>query len=429
MSTNNRSSSSNTKQRKAVRFTEAQHAGKKHDDKDDDEIHVVGAAGRPKKRKRIRNQDEMDDIDDWRPDDDEGDGIKDPNLMVPSSEHELLEVKRKRRAQRDHERFGSEGEGFLNSDDDDEEKNTKVDNRTSLAAEGIEIEPFHMNQERTDGTGYFDGDTYVFRKRSADEEPDAWLESLDTNNNDSDSDNKQWAMQRIDKQRSDALQEEQTNLDEWTEEDLYSKMLPHLAGPPVNETVLQALQRYGALMKTPKTKRVKTSAATSNNQVLQNKAARQLANDSFDDITEAANALLLKGKIDIYQSRQSDIQAALSQLQREKTSHVETADSSSIDKVGQKNAIQWEYRGSQDHQIHGPFSSQDMLHWIQAGYFVGPSAVQIRSVHPQPKSSQEELLSDLLDDDPRADDEEVLVRGEWQMSDKGDFLAMLSSST
>jgi CD2 antigen cytoplasmic tail-binding protein 2 len=371
----------------------------------------------------------MDDIDDWQPEEDD-------DMMGPtSSEHEQLEAKRQRRAQRNHQRLASEGKGLLNSDDGDdneeEERHTKIDNRTSLAAEGIEIEPFHMNQERTDGTGYFDGDTYVFRKHAVDEEPDAWLESLsadNNNNNESDSNINQGAMQRIEQQRSDALQEEQDNLDEWTEEDLYSKMLPHLAGPPVNETVLQAVQRYGALMKTPRRNLEKASSPANNNNLVQHdKDTRQLAKDSFDDVTEAANALLLKGKIDIYQSRQTDIQDALRQIQRTKSSDVETAESTAIDKESNANTVQWEYKGSQDHQIHGPFSSQDMLNWIQAGYFVGPSAVQIRSVQPRSKSSQEELLSDLMDDDcSKAED--AFVRGEWQMSDKVDFRAMPPST-
>ena len=59
---------------------------------------------------------------------------------------------------------------------------THVDEQTSLLAsqekDDIAVEPFNMNAEQSDGSGYFDGDTYVFRKHAQDEEPDAWLESL-----------------------------------------------------------------------------------------------------------------------------------------------------------------------------------------------------------------------------------------------------------
>ena len=160
--------------------------------------------------------------------------------------------------------------------------------------------------------------------------------------------------------------------------------------------------------------------------------ARQLAKDCLDDVTEAANALLLKGNIDIYQSRQSDVQEALRKLQEQqhqKAFQVEDA----VGTVAAIPKVLWEYRGSQDHHIHGPYSSQEMLNWIQAGYFVGPSAVQVRSVQQpllQLKSTQDDLLSDLLDDDvdendgageKQKEEDALIVRGEWQMSDKVDF--------
>jgi len=371
----------NSTKAKGVRFAE----GTVADDNSDDDDVKIGAAGRPKKRKRIQNDDEQDDIDDWQPEDDDQE--------VPS-EHDLLQAKRERRAkQRELEE---------DDDDDDIESSTKIDNRTSLAGEGIEIEPFHMNDERNDGTGYFDGDTYVFRKRSADEEPDAWLESLQGENEEDI--HQKMAVLRSEQQRADAAEEEQESLDEWTEEDLYSKLLPNLAAS-TNETVMQAVQRYGALMKKKEN----------------DDNARQMAKDSFDDVTEAANALLLKGKIDIYQSKQSEIAAALSKLQEDKKPRKNAGPAAPADPTTTADDVQWEYRGSQDHQIHGPYSSQDMLNWISAGYFVGPSAVQIRSLQPKPKSTRDDLLSDLMDDEDDDKNEEGVERGEWQMSDQVDL--------
>ena len=45
------------------------------------------------------------------------------------------------------------------------------------------VEPFNLKAEREGGEGYFDGDSYVFRKledggRALDEEPDPWLDGL-----------------------------------------------------------------------------------------------------------------------------------------------------------------------------------------------------------------------------------------------------------
>jgi hypothetical protein len=84
----------------------------------------------------------------------------------------------------------------------------------------------------------------------------------------------------------------------------------------------------------------------------------------------------------------------------------------------------WEYKGNQDHQIHGPYTTQEMVGWTQAGYFIGTQAVQIRTVAigQAPKASMaDELLSDLMDDD---DDKEPLeVRGEWISSNDVNFMA------
>jgi hypothetical protein len=112
------------------------------------------------------------------------------------SEHDTVEARRQRRLAREGLRIeqyeqDDDDDVYDNDENDDSgsennnggnvaRKNHKSHDRsTSLAADGIEIEPFHMRQEESDGTGYFDGDTYVFRKRDPNEEADAWLESLD----------------------------------------------------------------------------------------------------------------------------------------------------------------------------------------------------------------------------------------------------------
>ena len=96
------------------------------------------------KSKRVRlDKDEMDYVDDLKPE--SSDGVED----VPS-EKELLEVKRQRQRQRAM---------WVDVDG-----RTQIDDSTSLATDGIQIEPFHMKREESDGAGYFDGDTYVWRK-------------------------------------------------------------------------------------------------------------------------------------------------------------------------------------------------------------------------------------------------------------------------
>jgi hypothetical protein len=64
-----------------------------------------------------------------------------------------------------------------------------------------------------------------------------------------------------------------------------------------------------------------------------------------------------------------------------------------------------------------------MKGWIQAGYFVGPTAVKVRTVCEKEKSLQEDLLADLMegDDDDEEDNGSNKERGEWMVSDQVDF--------
>jgi hypothetical protein len=105
-------------------------------------------------------------------------------------------------------------------DDDDEERDTSL---SASVPEGIEIEPFHMDQERTDGSGYCDGDMYVLRKHDQDEEPDVWLQALNNNNNDKEEDvHNRIAMLREDQRRKQEGGESDERMDNWTVEDLYT---------------------------------------------------------------------------------------------------------------------------------------------------------------------------------------------------------------
>jgi CD2 antigen cytoplasmic tail-binding protein 2 len=224
------------------------------------------------------------------------------------------------------------------------------------------------------------------------------------------------ASKRMPAAENEAEDDEEDKMDSWTEEELYAKILP-LVSP--SETVTQALVRYGNLLKR-KPGRKKS--------VDDDDEAQQLARTALNDLTEASNALLLKGKIDIYQKTRSDLEqllpgdgeeeAATDGKPRSKGDGSSTA------------AVRWEYRGSQDGQIHGPYATRDMLGWIRAGYFVGPSAVSVRTVAAAPvaakernKSLQEDLLDDLMgdDDDDSEKKPEEPVRGEWMRSDQVDF--------
>jgi hypothetical protein len=63
------------------------------------------------------------------------------------------------------------------------------------------------------------------------------------------------------------------------------------------------------------------------------------------------------------------------------------------------------------------------MSWIQAGYFIGEQAVQIRTISKEAsKSTVDDLLSDLMDDDEE-DGKTEQVKGEWKSSNDVDFSA------
>lgn len=359
---------------------------------DDDDEQTSPSLNRRHKRPRPErpNEDELDDVDDWKPDEEEDE----VDAGVVPSEHELLEAKRARRLKR---KVGDEAES-----------DTHIDNTTSLAVEGIEIEPFHMKQEREDGSGFFDGDTYVFRKRDTEDEPDAWLDSL--------SDSKEAFAEKTRSEDDSSKASSDNDMNILSPEELYAKIIPLVSD---TETVMQALVRYGNLIKRKPFKRhngSKSTAKDTSSPADDTAAteATQMAQTALNDLTEAANALLLKGQVDIYQKTRNDL---IQLLPEDDTGGDEQ-------EASDKPVVQWEYEGSQDKQIHGPYATAHMRGWIQSGYFVGPTAVKVRTVSEKEKSLQDDLLADLMEGDDNDNDEQdksVKERGEWMVSDQVDF--------
>jgi CD2 antigen cytoplasmic tail-binding protein 2 len=345
----------------------------------------------PKKQMKIHpSEDELDDIDEWKDDED-----PDEDLDVPS-EKELLEAKRKRRQNR------------AGLDDDGK---TNIDDRTSLAAEGIPIEPFHMKNEESDGTGFFDGDTYVFRKYNVEEgeedEPDAWLDRL---RDDAAEGRKTEYKVPEGKPKKE---EPRQSMDDLSKEQLYYTLVPLMND---DETVSQALIRYGRLIKNGKGPKEGALAPALT-------SSQSTAKACLNDLTGAANALLLRGEVMIYQLTKLEIQSHLPNSQF----HSERSKKRLVER---RPPAEWEYRGNQDGALHGPYTTEQMIAWTKAGYFVGAQRVQIRTISEEPKqlSTQDELLNDLMNDDDKDDvakEETEIVKGDWQWSNEVDFDAYL----
>jgi CD2 antigen cytoplasmic tail-binding protein 2 len=387
-----------------------------------------------KSRDRI-NEDELDDIDDWNEREDgdpDGDGNGAGGLP---SQSQLIEAKRKRREQRN---------GLFDQDDDkylDEAEK-------SLATDGVKIEPFHMREEETDGTGYFDGDTYVFRNNvpAEDGEADAWADTLMRDGTgEVGDDNEDRPTISIAKNRTAKKETEsaiaQEDLDALSKEELYKRIVPLLGG--AMESIMEAIRRYGKLAKTKfnsknrrKQQKWKQQQETNGND---NKI--NVAKTNLDALTGAANALLLKGEVDIYDRTRQDIlrmfPSLSQQLQEKKTS----ADTKPLVTTSKPK---WEYQGNEDNKLHGPYTTEQMIAWVRSGYFVGAQRVKIRTLSVQEQADEEEvepqlsteddLLADLMDDDDEEEEEEsrpakkakdnqstILVKGEWMWSNEIDY--------
>ena len=378
-------------------------------DNEDDENDEDGKASH-QNRKRSRIHDE--------PEGDEGmkDGNDDDTEATTStgeagilSEKELLQAKWKRRQLRDME-FQKGG--------------THIDDNTTLAVEGVKVEPFHMKAEEEDGTGYFDGETYVFRSNggNVDDEPDAWLDDLQEKQG------SQAVPATTGGATSNSSDEEEGDSEEKDvdKDTLYRTIVGLMIG---KETVAQALRRYGQLVKKTTihkghNKRGSTAATTTAE--APDEAQQLLAKRNLDDLTSAANALLLQGEVDIYQTpRMALLSKASSSL---KTPPAVSAAASAP--ATTYPPAEWEYMGNEDGQIHGPYTTEQMIGWTKAGYFVGEQTVKIRTIRQEALSTGDDLMADLMDDD---DDEAATpasagkqVKGDWMMSTGVNFQAYIT---
>ncbi len=377
----------------------------------------------PKSNHGRFNEDELDDIDDWNEEEDGDFEARSSGARLPS-QSELIEAKRKRREQR--------SAVFDDNDHPDEAE-------TSLAKEGIKIEPFNMREEETDGTGYFDGDTYVFRKNvpAEDGEADAWADTLmqDGSGNGEDQPKISIARNRATRKETESSST-QEDLDDLTKEQLYKRIVP-LMGDSM-ESIMEAIRRFGKLAKTktnPKNRR--NQSKTKQQETKDNNNNTNVAKSHLDELTGAASALLLKGEVDIYDRTRQDILRMFPSLVEQiqgKSENVEKKATTTTSKP------KWEYQGNEDSKLHGPYTTEQMIAWVRSGYFVGAQRVKIRTVSVQETANEEkvqpqlstedDLMADLMDDEDeeqeesrpakKAKDEQsvIIVKGPWMWSNE-----------
>jgi len=288
---------------------------------------------------------------------------------------------------------------------------------------GYVVEPFHLDEERYGGGGYFDaGGSYVFRKEK--EEEDAWLRDVDetygpTDGNDGDdsADNDEEGDDELGMSLALSMPTGPSR------DGVYSE-LRGLLGE--GETVVRALRRYGNLAKSASKKGKRNKREEDLH--MDNSSAAASAKENFTRLSELVNLLVVDlGDVDVYQKKREDLQgkstarASSSSGLEEDRYFRDTTEKNSEMKSEEKPADnieeRWEYRG-EDGNVHGPFKTSQMAHWRSAGYFVGTQAVDVRVIctHPADKGEEKEvqmddLLGDLMDSDDDGADGGVVSSG------------------
>jgi hypothetical protein len=168
-----------------------------------------------------------------------------------------------------------------------------------------------------------------------------------------------------------------------------------------------------------------------------------MAKTCLNELTSFSSALLLKGEVIIYDTTRQEI---LRRYPVPTTTSTNTAIGSTTTPPSNSTPknVTWEYVGNQDNQIHGPFTTEQMLALTKSGYFVGEQRVKIRYTHHQQQqlkspeeevSTKEDLLADLMDDDDDDDGNTiepitkktkttnamVVVKGDWMWSSEVNY--------
>ena len=376
----------------------------------------------------------------------------------------------------------------------------EVDATYSLLNEkdtGVPIESFNLQDERTNGEGYFDGGMYVFRRRNREEEEeDAWLQSLEeqqkqlggvfpTTTRKIGEDNGVGQSSSSSSGDEDALGEgEANNLDRagqvLEKARVVQQILALLATP--KETISDAMRRYGRISKLQTkqkmmTKQRSTTTAAGDNDASNGSVARDNANQCLQRLTSLANTLVMTyNENDVYEKSAEELQlwnqvlvagqhpqqaagngveyetnerfVTEHSVPDESSRYFDSNSSTAVTRTANIASVQWEYCG-QDGNIHGPFSTDQMLQWIRQGYFIGESAVRVRKVHHENACSVtdtttnakdaatvEDLMADLEDSDHEDNGEKEETKddanlqqssdqSEWMRSDEVDFSSYL----
>ena len=427
-----------------------QSAGGQEYDSDDDDAILASGDGLSMSTRHTADDDDMDDA------------------MHSSKEIELAKRRRgdARHQTDDFDDHDTNNDGSLSLITD---QNADPDEYQSNAGGNAScpVEPFNMDAEKEGGLGYFDGDTYIFRKNRVEGEEDAWLDGVEDENEEETSNTKGGLDSMSIWKPKDGVSDGRRKASRYvndgeSQEEIGARIVALLEK---EETVMMALRRHGSTLRHLqqreqklqkknglKKRKAKTGSVEQNSH---NDGLDEVKNEikqireTVEELTELADALLFEGETDAYDLTKADwihrfkldgnakrpaAESLTNGATVKKSRHnyfggnaaASTAAPSTTDTTTQNSnkleqAIMWEYKGNEDGSIHGPFTSKQMLEWTSCGYFVGDSAVDIRQIgKTEDKTDADDLMADLMDDD-----DEKTEANEWMRSDAVDFNAYL----
>ncbi|ELT91715.1 hypothetical protein CAPTEDRAFT_148353 [Capitella teleta] len=248
--------------------------------------------------------------------------------------------------------------------------------------EGIRFTPFNMEEEMEEG--HFDSEgTYIFTKEK--EIRDNWMDNID------------WVkVKQNDAPKEDSESGEEESLDEIA----FYKQMVELMQP--GENVNKALKRLGGSKKMSSAERWKAKKQKIEKS-LEEQEKEKKDKEKLLQLTELANKLLQQGHYEIYQhtyeklnfkikaeeekkkpvsTEGMDVDDALDMFadnidhkgdgeEEKKEEKKEEKEAGKSDGASASDEIKWEYKweDKEDDELHGPFTSAQMLEWQEAGFF------------------------------------------------------------
>ncbi|KAK3170010.1 hypothetical protein OEA41_009395 [Lepraria neglecta] len=233
-------------------------------------------------------------------------------------------------------------------------------------AHAPKLDAFNMKNEQEEGR--FDAQGNFVRKAAdPDAVHDSWLEGV------SKKDMKK-AKEAADK-RDEERRRKRIEDDSVLTSDILKVLIPYLER---GETVLEALARLGRGKKKEKPKRQNKGRRKAEDamDVDQEKAAEDPAEtkrrEAVEAITGAADQLLTRGQVEIYNAEREMLMRQYSRETGEDWVDAPKDEDAEESADGVREAKQWEYRwedGRDGGQANGPYDGAMMVSWNDAGYF------------------------------------------------------------